>query len=93
MANCSRCGGPFRGASDYDSAFEISVPTDGLSSTIWESVKNIGNYNKVSDGHTVYWPTGAQSVDPVLFRGLRIDGRERLWKEVPCPRGSAWLRH
>lgn len=56
-----------------------------ISSTIWESVKNIGNCNKVSDGHTVYWPTGAQSVDLVPFRGLRIDGRERFWKEVPLP--------
>jgi len=56
-----------------------------ISSTVWEAVKNIPNCTRVSDGHTVYWPRDGQPQTLVPFRGLRVDGRDRLWKEVPLP--------
>lgn len=56
-----------------------------ISSTVWEAVKNIPNCNRVSDGHTVYWPPDGQPQSLVPFRGLQVDGRDRLWKEVPLP--------
>ena len=56
-----------------------------ISSTVWEAVKNIGNCSRVSDGHTVYWPAETQPLHLVPFRGLQVNGRDRLWKEVPLP--------
>ena len=56
-----------------------------ISSTVWEAVKNIPNCTRVSDGHTVYWPPDGQPQSLVPFRGLQVDGRDRLWKEVPLP--------
>jgi very-short-patch-repair endonuclease len=56
-----------------------------ISSTVWDAVKNIPNCTRVSDGHTVYWPPDGQPQRLVPFRGLQVDGRDRLWKEVPLP--------
>jgi very-short-patch-repair endonuclease len=56
-----------------------------ISSTVLDAVKNIPNCTVVSDGHTVYWPSNHQPQSLVPFRGLKVDGRDRLWKEVPLP--------
>ena len=56
-----------------------------ISSTIWDAVKTIANHTRVADGHEVYWPEGMKPAAIVGFRGLSINRRDRLWKEVSLP--------
>ncbi|AZB65608.1 DUF3320 domain-containing protein [Cereibacter sphaeroides] len=56
-----------------------------ISSTIWTALKPLGNHIRLEDGHELYWPDGSEPAPTLPFRGLKVKGRERLWKEVPLP--------
>ncbi len=56
-----------------------------ISSTVWAAVKSIKNRVRTSDDHDVYWPIGVVPSPVHDFRGLKIAGKVRGWKEVPLP--------
>lgn len=56
-----------------------------ISSTIWAAVKKIQVQSRTTDDHVVFWGTDTSPTTTVPFRGLSVNGRARLWKEVPLP--------
>ena len=61
-----------------------------IKSTVWGACKRFRRYVATPDGHKVFWPDGASPEALVPFRGLRILGESREWKEVPHPE-KLWL--
>lgn len=56
-----------------------------ISSTIWAAVKKMSNQTKADDGHVIFWGADLSPAAVVPFRGLSVNGRDRLWKEIPLP--------
>lgn len=63
-----------------------------ISSTVWTASKRLRPYVGTPDGHKVFWPEGLTPQALVPFRGLRVAGERREWKEVPHPEKLSLVR-
>jgi Protein of unknown function (DUF3320) len=61
-----------------------------ISSRVWAACQRLRRHVATPDGYKVFWPEGTTPEALVPFRGLRIAGDSREWREVPHPE-KLWL--
>lgn len=51
---------------------------------VWAAVRR-AQQSKAPNGEVIFWPNGAKPAEAIPFRGLKVEGEERTWWDVPYP--------
>ena len=63
-----------------------------ISSTIWHAVERVAPRTRSMDEHWIFWSETTEPSEVLPFRRLELNGRPRLWKEVPLPEKLGLIR-
>ncbi len=54
-----------------------------IKSQVWAAVKTARGYTVERDGQKLFWPDGVEPVEFIGYRGLKVGGIERTWRDIP----------
>ena len=53
--------------------------------TVWAAIHKDRKPEKGPKGENIFWPKDKQPANLIPFRGMKVSGEERSWKQVPYP--------
>jgi hypothetical protein len=52
---------------------------------VWAAISKKRRSTRSPDGETIFWPDDTETSDVVPFRGMKVNGEDRTWQDVPYP--------
>ena len=52
---------------------------------VWAAISKKRRSTRSPDGEMIFWPENTETSEVVPFRGMKVNGEDRTWQDVPYP--------
>ena len=56
-----------------------------IKNQVWAAISKKRRSTRSPDGETIFWPENTETSEVVPFRGMKVNGEDRNWQDVPYP--------